>query len=91
MATKGFFRIENRSSNVVILYIEPEGAAIPLNCGDEVSVYDLFAKSPVTLRVSKSESGEVCISIWPGDGDVKVEKGGVNVFDLEKEKEEGTA
>ena len=82
MATQGLFRIENRSSSPVILYIEPEGAAFTLGDGEEVSVFDVFTKSPVTLRVSKSEDGNACISIWPGDGEVKVEKGGVNVFDL---------
>ncbi len=82
MVTQGFFRIENCSSSPVVLYIEPEGAAFPLGGGEEVSVFDVFTKSPVTLRVSKSENGDVCISIWPGDGEVKVVKGGVNVFDL---------
>jgi hypothetical protein len=82
MAIAGGFRIENGSPESVVLYIEPEGAAFSLGAGEEVSVFDTFTKSPVVLRLSKSENGSACISIWPGDGEVRVEKGGVNVFDL---------
>jgi hypothetical protein len=81
LATQSFFRIENDSSSSVSLYIEPEGAAVPLAPGEEVLVFDVYTKSPVTLRLSKSGDGETCVSIWPGDGDVRVEKGGVNVLD----------
>jgi len=82
MVTQSFFRIENDSPNKVVLYVEPEGAAFPLGAGEQVLVFDVYTKSPVTLRFSKSDEGDACISVWPGDGEVRVEKDGVNLHDL---------
>jgi hypothetical protein len=66
----------------MILNIEPEGAFFQLDTGNAVSVIDSYSSSPVTLKISRSEDGDPIISIWPGDGEVKVEKDGRDVLDL---------
>ncbi|HBI45409.1 MAG TPA: hypothetical protein DDY78_21535 [Planctomycetales bacterium] len=76
------FIIDNHSADSLALYIEPEGAFFPLAPGEEVSVSDEFTTSPVTIRLTASAKGEPILSIWPGDGEVRVEKDGVDVFDL---------
>jgi hypothetical protein len=69
-------------SNSLILNIEPEGAFFSLGRGEEVSVFDVFATAPVTVKLTNSERGDAILSIWPGDGDVRVEKDGVDVLEL---------
>jgi len=64
------------------LNIEPEGCFFPLGKGEEVAVTDAFTSIPVTVKLTRSDKGDLIISIWPGDGDVRVEKDGVDVFDL---------
>ncbi len=75
------FVIQNALSGPAIVNIEPECIQISLPPGEEVTVRDAFDKEPVTLKV-ESDNGETIISIWPGDGEVRVEKDGIDVFDL---------
>jgi hypothetical protein len=82
MAHRSQFVICNDSFPVLTLNIEPEGAFFPLAKGEEVSVIDAYTTSPVTVRLTTSAKGDPIVSLWPGDGDVRVEKNGVNVFDL---------
>ena len=35
----------------------------------------------MTLKI-ESDQGDTIVSVWPGDGEVRVEKDGVDVFDL---------
>jgi hypothetical protein len=63
------------------LSIEPEGAVVSLRTGEEVEVIDEYTESPVTLRFSNSNEGEPILSIWPGDGSIRVEKGGEDVLE----------
>ena len=76
------FVIRNDFAGPLSLNIEPQGALFPLASGEEVSVVDEFALQPVTVRFSKSEEGGLIVSSWPGDGEVRVEKDGVDVLDL---------
>jgi hypothetical protein len=64
------------------LFIEPEGALFALGRGEKVTVRDHFTNHPVSGIVSTSEAGATEVSIWPGDGEVRVEKDGVDVLDL---------
>jgi hypothetical protein len=82
MACQSQFVIRNDLSKSLTLNIEPEGAYFALGKGEEVSVTDVFTTVPVTVKVSASGKGEPIVSIWPGDGDVRIEKDGVNVLDL---------
>lgn len=82
MAHHNRFVIRNNLPRSLILNIEPEGAFFPLNRGEEVSVLDAFTTAPVTVTLAHSDGGDPVLSIWPGDGDVKVEKDGVDVLDL---------
>lgn len=82
MAHQSRFVIRNDRSKPVILNIEPEGMFFPLDSGQEVSVTDVFTQAPVTLKLSSEDDGGLILSIWPGDGEVRVEKDGVNVLDL---------
>ena len=75
------FLIQNHLSGPVILNIEPECVHLSLAAGDIVAVLDTFEREPVTLRI-ESDGGDTIISVWPGDGEVRVEKDGVDVFDL---------
>jgi len=81
MARHNRFVIRNDLSNPVTLNIEPEGAFVSLGKGEEVSVTDDFTDTPVTIKLCDSAGGPI-ISIWPGDGNVRVEKDGVDVLDL---------
>jgi hypothetical protein len=85
MAYQNRFVIRNDLSKPLTLNIEPEGAFFPLGKGEEVSVIDVFTAAPVTLKLTNSEKGDPIVSIWPGDGDVRVEKEGVDVLDLIQE------
>ena len=76
------FVIRNDLSGSLTLNLEPEGAFFPLARGEEVSVRDTFPMAPVTIRLTVSDQGDPIISLWPGDGEVRVEKDGVAVFDL---------
>ena len=76
------FVIRNDLAEPLSLNIEPEGALFSLASGEEVSVIDEFASQPVTVKLSKSERGGLVASIWPGDGEVRVEKDGVDVLDM---------
>jgi hypothetical protein len=76
------FIIRNDAEKPVILNVEPEGAFYHLDVGDEVSVTDLYDAYPVNLRISFSAAGEPIVSIWPGDGKVRVEKDGNDLLDL---------
>ena len=82
MAHHNHFVIRNDFSKSLMLNIELEGAFFPLGKGEEVSVSEVFTTVPVTVKLTTSAKGDLIASIWPGDGEVKVEKGGVDVFDL---------
>jgi hypothetical protein len=82
MVHRNKFAIRNDLPKPLTLNIEPESAFFPLGKGEEVSVTDVFTSAPVTVTLTRSENGDPIVSIWPGDGDVWVEKDGVDVFDL---------
>jgi hypothetical protein len=76
------FVLRNDLSKSLTLNIEPEGAFFPLHKGEEVSVIDVFTTIPVTVKLSNTDKGEPIVSLWPGDGELRVEKGGVDVLEL---------
>ena len=82
MTRHNCFLIRNELPKTLTLNIEPEGAFFSLAKGEEVSVTEAFSSAPVTLRLTNSEKGEPILSIWPGDGEVCVQKNGIDVFDL---------
>ena len=82
MRRQNRFTIRNDFDTTLTLNIEPEGVFYPLGQGEEVSVTDDFAEVPISVKLSRADDAGVIVSIWPGDGDVKVEKDGVDVFDL---------
>jgi hypothetical protein len=81
MTNHSRFVIQNDLSTPIILNIEPECLQCSLASGEKVTVWDTFERQPVTIRV-ESDQGDTIISIWPGDGEVRVEKEGIDVFDL---------
>jgi len=82
MTTQNRFVIRNCSPKTLALNVEPEGVFFPLGQGEEVSVRDTFSTAPVTVKITTTDAGDPVLSIWPGDGEVKVEKDGVDVLDL---------
>ena len=82
MAHHNHFLIRNDLGRSLTLNIEPEGVFFPLGKGEEVSVTDVFTTAPVTLKLTSSGTGDPIVSIWPGDGEVRVEKDGVDLFEL---------
>jgi len=86
MAHHNHFVIRNDLPGALILNIEPEGAFFSLKKGEEVSVIEVFKTAPVTVKLTSSDSGAPILSIWPGDGEVKVKKDGVDVLDLLQER-----
>lgn len=81
MTNQSRFVIQNDAPNLLIVNIEPECVQVPLTFGEKLTVQDRFENDPVTLKV-ESRNGETIISVWPGDGEVRVEKNGVDVFEL---------
>lgn len=75
------FVIQNDVGSTLIVNIEPECVQVPLTLGEKLTVQDRFQNEPVTLKI-ESNTGETIISVWPGDGEVRVEKGGVDVFEI---------
>jgi len=80
MASHSRFVIHNSFPRTVILNIEPEGVFVPLDSGEALSVIDVFEESPVTLTLGQSEQGDPIVSLWPGDGAIRVERDGVDVL-----------
>ncbi len=89
MTNHNRFIIRNDLPDTLMLNIEPEGAFFPLARGEEASVTDEYRTAPVTVRLTASVNGEPILSLWPGDGEVRVEKGGVDVFDLLQQASDG--
>ena len=85
MIHQGRLIIRNDLSKPLTLTIEPEGAFFPLGAGEEVSVIDVFTAAPVTVILTHSDKGDPIVSIWPGDGEVRVEKEGIDVLELIQE------
>lgn len=79
------FTIRNAFTGKLLLAIEPEGAIVTLAAGEEVQVSEQFENEPITLKVLVDKDGSPLIAIWPGDGRMTVEKGGIDVLDLELE------
>lgn len=75
------FTIRNALAGPAIVNIEPECVRVELPPGEEMTVRDTYDEAPVTLKL-ESDRGETVLSIWPGDGDVRVEKDGVDVFEI---------
>ena len=82
MAHHNHFVIRNDSPTALTLNIEPEGAFFLLQKGEEVCVFDEFKTTPVSLNWTTSDQGAPIVSLWPGDGEIRVEKDGTDVFDL---------
>jgi hypothetical protein len=85
MAQQNRFIIRNDLSMPLTLNIEPEGSFFPLGNGEEVSVIEVFTAAPVTVIFNHSDKGDPIVSIWPGDGAVRVEKDGIDVLELIQE------
>jgi hypothetical protein len=66
----------------LVLNIEPEAVEFELELGEEVTVCDSFETAPVTLTIAEAEDGTPILSIWPGDGKVRVMKDGLELLDL---------
>ena len=81
MSRQSRFVIQNGLSGSIIVNIEPECVHVSLSPGEHVIVEDVFENEPVTLKVD-SDNGDIIISVWPGDGDVRVEKDGVDGLGL---------
>ena len=82
MAHQNRFVLRNELSPALMLNIEPEGAFFPLGKGEEVTVFEVFTTAPVTVKLTSSDRGDPILSIWPGDGEVRVEKDGMDVLNL---------
>lgn len=75
------FIIHNQFSGTLLLSVEPEGAIVSLAAGEEVQVSEQFNNHPVTLNFDINDKGLPLITVWPGDGDLRVEKDGTDVLD----------
>jgi hypothetical protein len=85
MAQQNHFIIRNELSKPLTLNLEPEGSFFPLGNEEEVSVSEVFTAAPVTVILTHSDKGDPIVSIWPGDGEVRVEKDGIDVLELIQE------
>lgn len=81
MTRRNRFVIQNDVARALIVNIEPECVQVSLTLGEKLTVEDSFENEPLTLKV-ESNNDETIISVWPGDGEVRVEKDGVDVFEI---------
>jgi hypothetical protein len=81
-SSRSRFVIENDQTTELIVVAEPEACEVRLSKDEQVMITDNFDQAPVTIRVTTSPSGEPVLSVWPGDGDVKIEKNGIDIFDI---------
>jgi hypothetical protein len=79
MTQKNRFLLQNNLPKRLILSFEPEADEFQLSPGEEVTLHDSFDKEPLTVKIVMLNDGELVLSIWPGDGTVSVEKGGLIV------------
>ncbi len=82
MARNTTFIIENDAEKDFDVFVEPEGVMVRLVQNEKIVVTDKYEEAPVTLRISRDDDGNVLMSVWPGDGDTKVEKNGVDVLEI---------
>jgi hypothetical protein len=82
MPSENHFAIQNESNNMLVLNIEPEAVMFSVANSQAVSVHESYEIQPLTVLPERSEAGEPFILIWQGDGNVRVEKDGRDVFDL---------
>jgi hypothetical protein len=76
------FFLRNELERAVAIHIEPEGVVYPLASGQELAIEDCYDSHPVTLTMGSDHEGRPALSVWPGDGNVRVESGGVDVLEL---------
>ena len=76
------FRIQNGSPHRLAIHLEPEAVACALAPSDEVVVHETYRDEPLTMRISAPHASEIVLTIWPGDGNVRVEKGGRDILDV---------
>lgn len=81
MTNRSRFVIQNDTPSALTVNIEPECVQVPLTLGETLTVQDTFENDPVTLKV-ESNNGETIISVWPGDGEVRIEKDGVDICEI---------
>ena len=74
------FLIDNDTGDEFAVHIEPECFVVQMKQGECLTVRNIYTITPVTLRMGKDHRGRTVVSLWPGDGDVVVEKDGVNVM-----------
>src|SRR5438128_1590514 len=82
MTSQNRFVIENDQATALIVVAEPEACELRLAKDENVLVTDNFNEAPVTIRVTTSQAGEPVLSIWPGDGNVKIEKDGIDILEI---------
>ena len=75
------FLIDNDTGDDFAVHIEPECFVVQMKHGECLTVRDEYSISPVTVRIGKDHRSRTVISLWPGDGDVVVEKNGINVME----------
>lgn len=76
------FILENDQTSDMIIVAEPEACELRLAKNEQVLITDDYDQSPVVIRVTSSPTGEPVLSVWPGDGDVRIEKNGVDILDI---------
>ena len=83
MANQNRFLLRNDFSKPLVLNIEPEGFLASLDAGDQVTVLNDFDTQPLTLELTRSKSGDPIVTLWPGDGELRVERDGISLLNSE--------
>jgi hypothetical protein len=71
--------IRNKLADEIVLNLEPESVLVRLRSGESVNVFDEGGLSNARLDLSRLR-GDLVISLWPGDGGLRVEKNGVDIM-----------
>lgn len=74
MSSISTFSIQNKTPRRIEGHLEPECWPFSIDVGESLMIRGTYDAEPPSIQLSDGENGPVFVAIFPGDGDVTVEK-----------------
>lgn len=81
MTIRSSFEIHNESTKTLEFHLEPECWSFYLKKGESATIRGEYDREPPSIQFSDSDDGAIFGAVFPGDGDVVIEKNGVIIID----------